>query len=171
MLESMLAGTHISLETHPKARSKCVATAPRAAGTVLLVVPALSTALLQAGKGRRCDNCHRLESDIMRLRKCTGCVSYWYCGRECADHVFSAWNDPVSQMISKQVSLCSGQRITSEYANIIPAIRHQRNTKHCQATIRLMRYFCHICWPKPFPMVYIRGRPARTAHLTCFWTC
>ena len=109
MLKSVLNESQIRVEEHPTARNKAVITAPRAAGTVLLVVPALSTALLQTAKGRRCDHCHTFESETVRLRKCTGCASYWYCGRECTSHVASGvLHDPVSLLKPEQVSLRSG---------------------------------------------------------------
>ncbi|OSX59923.1 hypothetical protein POSPLADRAFT_1066984 [Postia placenta MAD-698-R-SB12] len=73
----------ILLEPHPTARSMAVAASPLAAGDLVHAEPVLASALLQSEKGRRCDLCHRLSSDRVQLRRCTGCTSYWYCGAEC----------------------------------------------------------------------------------------
>jgi hypothetical protein len=74
---------NVRLDAHPVARSKAVSTALLPQGSVVVSVRALSTVLLPEQKGKRCDACLRLESEMILLRNCSRCQSYWYCGEEC----------------------------------------------------------------------------------------
>ena len=79
---------HLSLQQHPTARDKAVATRWLPAGTVILSVRALASVLLPQEKGRRCDFCHSLApQDRGHLQRCTGCASYWYCDATCTHDV------------------------------------------------------------------------------------
>ena len=74
----------VRLGPHPTARNAAVAKSLIEAGSTVVSVSALSTCLLPSEKGRRCDGCHILESEEVKLRRCTGCASSWYCGTTCA---------------------------------------------------------------------------------------
>ncbi|KAI6014668.1 hypothetical protein EDC04DRAFT_2578659 [Pisolithus marmoratus] len=73
--------SNIVLQAHPTARDKAVSEIRVSAGTVLAVIPGLAQIVVGAEKGRRCDYC--LISAEDRLRRCTGCASYWYCDVQC----------------------------------------------------------------------------------------
>ncbi|KZT65794.1 SET domain-containing protein [Daedalea quercina L-15889] len=109
-----LTPAHVRLETHLTARNKAAASSSLAAGTVILVAPALSTALVQAAKGLRCDNCHRLASDVVQLRKCTGCASYWYCGRQCQSVQWKAHHRRICKHIPRFVASREYQILSSQ---------------------------------------------------------
>ncbi|KAF9228438.1 SET domain-containing protein [Gyrodon lividus] len=74
----------ISLQSHPTARNKAVSNYLLLAGTTIISVGSIANVLLPKEQGRRCDFCLSLESQTEgRLRRCTGCASYWYCGTKC----------------------------------------------------------------------------------------
>ncbi|KAG2155164.1 uncharacterized protein EDB93DRAFT_1131585 [Suillus bovinus] len=73
----------IRLETHATARDKAVAASDISPGSVVLEVPSMVVLLLSSSKGRRCDFCLCSSASEIRLAKCTGCASYWYCGSQC----------------------------------------------------------------------------------------
>jgi hypothetical protein len=75
---------HVYLSPHSTARDQAIAKTNLSPGSVIVSVEALATALMQSEKGRRCDECHIRQSEDVRLRKCTGCASHWYCGVDCA---------------------------------------------------------------------------------------
>ncbi|KAI0345845.1 hypothetical protein BDW22DRAFT_1324583 [Trametopsis cervina] len=75
--------SNIHLKSHPTARDQACAANYTFAGTIVLQVEALATALLPSEKGQRCDNCMRRPETGTRLAKCTGCAEYWYCGTTC----------------------------------------------------------------------------------------
>lgn len=81
----MIALPHtLALQPHPTARDKTVATTKLLAGTTILTVPCLSKVLLTAEKGHRCDFClSNPDPNQTPLRRCTGCISYWYCDAKC----------------------------------------------------------------------------------------
>lgn len=74
----------VKLVPDSTARSKTISTTYLSPGSTVVYVPALSTVLLSDQKGQRCDLCLRLKSDGIQLRTCSGCHSYWYCGKYCA---------------------------------------------------------------------------------------
>lgn len=74
---------HVRLEAHATARDKAVAASDISPGSVVLEVPSLVVLLLSSGKGYRCDFCLCLGASEIRLARCTGCASYWYCGPQC----------------------------------------------------------------------------------------
>lgn len=74
---------HIRLDAHPTARDKAVAASDISPGSVVLEVPSMVVSLLPSDKGRRCDFCLCSGTSEIRLAKCTGCASYWYCGLQC----------------------------------------------------------------------------------------
>ncbi|KAG2135011.1 hypothetical protein BD769DRAFT_447238 [Suillus cothurnatus] len=74
---------HVRLEAHATARDKAVAACDINPGSVVLEVPSMVVLLLSSGKGRRCDFCLCSEASEIRLARCTGCASYWYCGPQC----------------------------------------------------------------------------------------
>jgi hypothetical protein len=74
---------NLRLSPHPTARDRAIATTTLSPGSVVFSTEPLATVLIDREKGRRCDACHVLRSKNIPLRKCTGCVSYWYCGPEC----------------------------------------------------------------------------------------
>ncbi|KAI6144743.1 hypothetical protein BKA82DRAFT_16737 [Pisolithus tinctorius] len=73
----------VVLQAHPTARDTAVSETRVSAGTVLVAVPCLAQVLLGAEKGRRCDCCLTPEEADLRLRRCSGCGSYWYCDAQC----------------------------------------------------------------------------------------
>ncbi|KAG1719242.1 uncharacterized protein EDB91DRAFT_1181778 [Suillus paluster] len=75
--------THVRLETHATARNKAVATSTIRQGSVVLEVPSMVVLLLSSGKGHRCDFCLCSGASGVRLARCSGCASYWYCGPQC----------------------------------------------------------------------------------------
>ncbi|KAH9936369.1 SET domain-containing protein [Fomitopsis serialis] len=108
-----LTHASIRLEEHSSARNKAVASSSIVAGKVVLTVPALSTALLQTEKGRRCDYCHRLASDAVQLRKCTGCASYLYCGKECQSAQWIAHHKRICKHYSRFMASREYQTLSS----------------------------------------------------------
>ena len=75
----------VILVDHPASRSRTLARHCISAGTIVTLVPALSAVLLDGEKSKRCDFCFRLPQD--KVRKCTGCAEYWYCGPICTRSV------------------------------------------------------------------------------------
>jgi hypothetical protein len=73
---------NLKLSPDASARSKACATREHSPGSLVISTESLATVLFQSEKGRRCDACHGLRSNLQR---CTGCASYWYCGLECTD--------------------------------------------------------------------------------------
>ncbi|KAI6016485.1 hypothetical protein BKA83DRAFT_4336885 [Pisolithus microcarpus] len=55
---------------------------PSVGGSVLVAVPCLAKVVLDTEKGRRCDHCLAADQ-CQRLRRCSGCGSYWYCDVRC----------------------------------------------------------------------------------------
>ncbi|KAG6831936.1 hypothetical protein H0H92_006537 [Tricholoma furcatifolium] len=82
-MEPTITGDRVRLESHPTARNRAVATADIVEGTIIVIIPSLSSVLLPSQKGLRCDYCFRKSDGERTLRKCTGCGSYWYCSTEC----------------------------------------------------------------------------------------
>ncbi|KAG0697631.1 hypothetical protein DFH29DRAFT_811458 [Suillus ampliporus] len=74
---------HVRLEVHATARNKAVATSNISPGSVVLEVPSMVVLLLSSGKGHRCDFCLCSGASGVRLARCSGCASYWYCGPQC----------------------------------------------------------------------------------------
>lgn len=74
---------HVRLETHATARDKAVATSNISPGSVVLEVPSMVVLLLSSSKGHRCDFCLCSRASEIRLARCAGCASYWYCGPQC----------------------------------------------------------------------------------------
>ncbi|KAJ8590047.1 SET domain-containing protein [Rhizopogon salebrosus TDB-379] len=74
---------HVRLESHQTAHNKAVAVSNVSPGSVVLEVPSMVVLLLPSGKGHRCDFCLCSEASGVRLARCTGCASYWYCGPHC----------------------------------------------------------------------------------------
>ncbi|KAI6028060.1 hypothetical protein PISMIDRAFT_98964 [Pisolithus microcarpus 441] len=72
----------IVLQAHPTARDKAVSEIRASAGSVLVAVPCLAKVVLDTEKGRRCDHCLAADQ-CQRLRRCSGCGSYWYCDVRC----------------------------------------------------------------------------------------
>ncbi|KIM43208.1 hypothetical protein M413DRAFT_398217 [Hebeloma cylindrosporum] len=73
----------LDLVPHATARDKCIAKTSLNEGSCIFTEPAFTTILLPSEKGQRCDNCFRLPSGKVRLQRCTGCGSYWYCDTQC----------------------------------------------------------------------------------------
>ncbi|KAG9000226.1 hypothetical protein FRB93_012766 [Tulasnella sp. JGI-2019a] len=76
------------LERDGRAGDRAIASQSIKAGDLVLSSMALSTLLLPAEKGVRCDQCLGSPSSNVKLRRCSGCISYWYCGVECQN---TAW--------------------------------------------------------------------------------
>ncbi|KAG2338234.1 SET domain-containing protein [Suillus weaverae] len=74
---------HVRLEAHTTARDKAVAASDISPGSIVLEVPSMVVLLLSSGKGRRCDFCLCTGASEIRLARCAGCASYWYCGLQC----------------------------------------------------------------------------------------
>ncbi|KAI8994142.1 SET domain-containing protein [Trametes punicea] len=81
---------NVRLVPHPTARNAAVATSQIRAGSVIASIPSLSTCLLPSEKGKRCDECHTSQTEHVRLRKCSGCASFWYCGATCQERAWKA---------------------------------------------------------------------------------
>lgn len=75
--------SNVRLEDHPTARNRAISVDILPSGSTIVSVPALTTILLPDQKGQRCDACLRHKSESIHLMACTGCRSYWYCGRKC----------------------------------------------------------------------------------------
>ncbi|KAI0354898.1 SET domain-containing protein [Trametes cingulata] len=88
--EGIPYATRVRLAPHPTARNAAVSTSHLLAGSVIASVTALSTSLLPSNKGKRCDACHVLQSDDVKLRRCSGCASFWYCGTACQNKAWKA---------------------------------------------------------------------------------
>jgi len=70
----------VKLTPHPTARSQARTVQAITAGSTVISVPVFVSALLDVEKGRRCDACFRKNK---RLKKCSGCASYYYCNADC----------------------------------------------------------------------------------------
>lgn len=74
----------LEVQPHPLARDKAIASIKILQGSNIISVPALTSVLLAAEKGRRCDNCHsRPPLEGTFLHRCAGCASFWYCDVQC----------------------------------------------------------------------------------------
>lgn len=73
----------IRLRPHPTARDQAVAIININPGTVIFSEPVLVSALLPQAKTYRCDYCHRVAAPGQALKRCTGCLAYWYCNASC----------------------------------------------------------------------------------------
>ncbi|EJC98158.1 SET domain-containing protein [Fomitiporia mediterranea MF3/22] len=78
--EILWQNDYIQLSDHPTARNLALAKHALLPGQNILTDSALATALLPEQKGLRCDACFR---KAHTLRRCSGCVAYWYCGKDC----------------------------------------------------------------------------------------
>ncbi|KAI0823932.1 SET domain-containing protein [Trametes gibbosa] len=74
----------VHLIPHPSGRNAAVSTSALPSGSVVASIASLATCLLPSEKAKRCDVCHILQSDAVKLRRCSGCASFWYCGPTCA---------------------------------------------------------------------------------------
>ncbi|KAI0050375.1 hypothetical protein FA95DRAFT_620593 [Auriscalpium vulgare] len=115
MAESSIEDSLVRLQTHPLpvARDRAVARRAIIAGQTILQTSPLTTALLPAEKGRRCDHCHILQSDEIKLAKCSGCASYWYCGSTCQKEAWSKHHRRVCKVFSRYIA-------TPAYAQLHP---------------------------------------------------
>ncbi|XP_006462489.1 hypothetical protein AGABI2DRAFT_223832 [Agaricus bisporus var. bisporus H97] len=103
---------NIKLVPHPTARSQAISTKKISAGSVVLSVPAFTSALLEAEKGRRCDTCFRLPPDGEKLKKCTGCASYFYCDTRCQKVQWDLEHKRVCKSYSLMISYLHGQQFS-----------------------------------------------------------
>ncbi|OCH91201.1 SET domain-containing protein [Obba rivulosa] len=104
----------IRLAPHPTARGKAVATTSLSVGTLILSVPALSTALQHHEKGRRCDACHRAAGGSVKLLRCAGCAAYWYCGKLCQKKQWKAHHKKICKSYREFVSSLVYQNLSPE---------------------------------------------------------
>ncbi|TFK40789.1 hypothetical protein BDQ12DRAFT_680032 [Crucibulum laeve] len=94
----------IKLIAHVIARDQAVATRKLLTGSNILSVPGLATVLLPSEKGRRCDTCHRLQTDERVLRRCTGCASYWYCDAKCQNTQWRSHHKRICKIYNQFIS-------------------------------------------------------------------
>ena len=99
---------HVRLESHPTACNKAVAVNNISPGSVILEVPSMVVLLLPSGKGHRCDFCLSSEASGVRLSRCAGCASYWYCGAQCKCPLSMSFDNSPDH---PQVKLCTGGHI------------------------------------------------------------
>ena len=105
----------LRLTRHPSARNRVVATQELLPGTVVLTDTALSCALLADQKSIRCDACLRRAGEALVLRKCSGCVEYWYCGEDCMCDGFRSINLGLTENRSKASLEIYAQTHVQEY--------------------------------------------------------
>ncbi|KAH6912705.1 hypothetical protein BKA70DRAFT_772682 [Coprinopsis sp. MPI-PUGE-AT-0042] len=74
---------NVDLAAHQAARNKAIAKRPISAGNTIVAVPALTAALLPSEKSQRCDHCFCRPKEGQPLKRCTGCMGYWYCNAQC----------------------------------------------------------------------------------------
>jgi hypothetical protein len=106
----------LRLEPHPSARSRAVSECGFRPGSIIVSESAMSTILFPSEKGRRCDACHSLQP----LRKCSGCVSYWYCGTEC---------ERISSGITPTITFCASLRVSRTGQNMQWKAHHKKLCK------------------------------------------
>ena len=83
LADGLLQNAYLEQKSHPVARSAVYSKQRMAPGTVLMEENALTSVLLPEQKGSRCDFCLRRRSSSETLKRCTGCVSYFYCDAAC----------------------------------------------------------------------------------------
>ncbi|KAJ7935654.1 hypothetical protein B0H13DRAFT_1949076 [Mycena leptocephala] len=101
----------VKLEPHTgSGRSQAVATKHLSAGSLIVSCEALTTVLLPEEKGHRCDACHRLS---LRLQKCSGCASYWYCSSSCQTLQWQSHHKRICKRFNKYTSSLGFQALAA----------------------------------------------------------
>lgn len=72
--------SYVQLSEHPTGRNQAIARHDLPSSKTIVRNAALAAVLLPEQKGYRCDSCFQLSS---QLKRCSGCVEYWYCGMDC----------------------------------------------------------------------------------------
>jgi hypothetical protein len=105
---------HVRLEARATARDKAVAASDISPGSVILEVPSMVVLLLSSGKGRRCDFCLCSGTSEIRLARCTGCASYWYCGSQCAYPLSMTCSNSLENVSRPNLALGIAQKVLQE---------------------------------------------------------
>ncbi|KAI0712087.1 SET domain-containing protein [Earliella scabrosa] len=113
MAENLPQSQNIRLGIHPIGRNAAFARSPIPAGTVITRIPPLTTCLLPGERGRRCDGCHRMQSEAVSLRRCSGCASFWYCGTTCQNREWKAHHKKICKHYNGFVVSTQYQALTS----------------------------------------------------------
>jgi len=104
----------VRLESHPTARNRAIAAICLHPGAVIATVPSLATSLLPSQKGFRCDFCHRRASEEVNLNRCSGCASYWYCGKECQSRQWRAHHKRICKRYNRFVASPAYQSLSQD---------------------------------------------------------
>lgn len=124
---------NLALQPHPIARNKTVAVTKLSAGTTILTVPCLCKVLLPAEKSLRCDFCLCIpDPNQNALRRCTGCISYWYCDTKCTHDPHMMYYTPII-MENYKVSSRTGAH-TKSIARILTSTAHLANFPNSSLT-------------------------------------
>ncbi|KAH9850123.1 SET domain-containing protein [Lenzites betulinus] len=86
----MKGAPKICLKVHSTARNAAFSTSAQPPGSIVATISSLATCLLPSEKAKRCDVCHVLQSDAVKLKRCSGCASFWYCGTTCQTHAWKS---------------------------------------------------------------------------------
>ncbi|KAH8114566.1 SET domain-containing protein [Phellopilus nigrolimitatus] len=95
----MWENTHVRLLDHSTARNQAAAKHRLSPGTTIVFDVALSAVLIPEEKGSRCDACFRRSQND--LKRCSGCVEYWYCGLDCQNRHWRAVHKYMCKSIAK----------------------------------------------------------------------
>ncbi|KAI0699304.1 SET domain-containing protein [Cerioporus squamosus] len=106
-------GLKARLSPHPAARDCAAAREDLPSGSAIAHVPALSSCLLPSEKGKRCDWCHRLQSESVILRRCSGCASFWYCETTCQNRDWKARHKKICKQYNAFVVSSEYQALTA----------------------------------------------------------
>lgn len=133
---------NIKLVPHPIARSQAISTRKISAGSVVLSVPAFTSALLEAEKGRRCDTCFRLPPDGEKLKKCTGCASYFYCDTRCQAFIVLSQHMLTFVSTGQKVQWdLEHKRVCKSYSLMISYLDGQQFSQHERMDVILLSHF------------------------------
>ncbi|RDX42519.1 SET domain-containing protein [Lentinus brumalis] len=142
-------GLKARLSPHPAARDLAAAREKLPSGSAIAHVPALSTCLLPSEKAKRCDWCHRLQSESVPLRRCSGCASFWYCETTCQNRDWKARH----------------KKICKQYNAFVVSTQYQALTAHDQVDALLLSHLV----AEPAAWVHRQSRQNFDDPLSVFW--
>ncbi|KAJ4482063.1 hypothetical protein J3R30DRAFT_3456152 [Lentinula aciculospora] len=101
---------NVYLEPQAVGRSRCMANTTFSAGSIILSNRSFVNVLLPSEKGHRCDHCHYLSSPGS-LKRCTGCVSFYYCDQICQSKHWKSGHRKICRLYNSYTSTPSFQAL------------------------------------------------------------
>ncbi|KAI0755043.1 SET domain-containing protein [Daedaleopsis nitida] len=101
------------LANHATGRNAATARTNLLSGRIIATIPSFETCLLPSEKGRRCDRCHIIRSDVIDLKRCSECASFWYCGTTCQNEHWKAHHRKICKIYNKFTAYNEYQALTT----------------------------------------------------------